>query len=131
MTEYEKAGLFERLKKGLKDSAAYSRGELSLRTVELPAPPPSVSPRRVVALRHRLKMSQAVFAATLNVSPKLVQSWEQGTRQPSRGDLRLIQIVERDPQIILGLLAPVGTGQSLSSTVSAKPTRARRVNVAA
>ena len=92
MSDPQQASLFQRLKKGLEDSIAYSRGELTLRTTALPPPPPPVSPRQIAALRRRLKMSQSIFAATLNVSPKLVQSWEQGLRKPDRGDLRLIQI---------------------------------------
>ena len=51
MSDSEKATLFERLKKGLEESIAYSRGELSLRTTVLPAPPPPASPTRVRALR--------------------------------------------------------------------------------
>ena len=98
MTHPEKASFFQRIKKGLEDSIAYSRGQLSLRTTTLPLPPPPASPGRVAALRRKLKMSQSVFAAALNVSPKLVQAWEQGLRRPSRGELRLIQLIEIRPQ---------------------------------
>jgi putative transcriptional regulator len=103
---HETATFFQRLKKGLEDSIAHSRGELTLRTTELPAPPPAASPARVAALRRRLKMSQSVFAAVLNVSPRLVQSWEQGLRTPDRGDLRLIQIIEQDPGLLARLFPP-------------------------
>lgn len=100
MSDSETASFFERLKKGAEESIAYSRGELTLRTTKLPAPPPAATPRRVRKLRQRLGMSQSVFAATLNVSPKLVQSWEQGLRKPDRGDLRLLQIIEAQPSIV-------------------------------
>lgn len=103
--DYENLSVFEQIRSGLLDSIAHSRGELTLRTTELPAPPPAASPARVAALRRRLKMSQSVFAAVLNVSPKLVQSWEQGLRTPDRGDLRLIQIIEQDPGLLTKLLA--------------------------
>jgi putative transcriptional regulator len=106
MSDHETASLFERIKKGLQESIAYSRGELTLRTTVLVAPPPPASPKRVLALRRRLKMSQSVFASTLNVSPKLVQSWEQGARKPSRGDLRLIQIIEKNPRVLDVLFTP-------------------------
>src|SRR5688500_8811945 len=108
---HETASLFQRLKKGLEDSIAHSRGELTLRTTELPAPPPAASPARVAALRRRLRMSQSVFAAALNVSPKLVQSWEQGLRTPDRGDLRLLQIIERDPGLLTRLFPAAGAGE--------------------
>ena len=114
---HARASFFERLKKGLEDSIAYSRGQLSLRTTALPAPPPPASGRRVAALRRKLGMSQSVFAAILNVSPKLVQSWEQGLRVPLRGDLRLIQLIENDPRIVRNLFAPASR--------SRRPTRSR------
>jgi len=49
-------------------------------------------------------MSQSVFAAALNVSIKLVQSWEQGTRKPDRGELRLIEILIKQPEIVSNLI---------------------------
>jgi len=45
-------------------------------------------------------MSQAYFAALLNVSPKTVQSWEQGIREPSDSSLWLLQIVEKNPAVV-------------------------------
>ena len=107
MSRHENAGLFDRLKKGLRDSAAYSRGELNLRTTALPAPPPPASAAQVAALRRRLGMSQSVFAALLNVSPKLVQSWEQGVRNPRRADLRLLQVIDRNPALVGKLIDPL------------------------
>lgn len=103
MSEHEKASFLERLKLGLEGSIAHSRGQLSLRTTTLPAPPPPASAKRVLALRRKLEMSQSVFAATLNVSPKLVQGWEQGVRTAHRADLRLIQIIEANPGIVVAL----------------------------
>jgi hypothetical protein len=56
-------------------------------------------------------MSQSVFAAALNVSTKLVQSWEQGARKPNRGELRLIEILTKQPDLVSNLIlvnAPAG-----------------------
>jgi putative transcriptional regulator len=124
MSDHETASFFDRVKKGLDDSIAYSRGQLSLRTTALPLPPPPASPRRVAALRRKLKMSQSVFAATLNVSPKLVQSWEQGSRRPGRGDLRLLQIIEQRPQLV-GELFAIGRPGTRPARPSPPP-RSRR-----
>ncbi|HOJ72960.1 MAG TPA: helix-turn-helix domain-containing protein [Phycisphaerae bacterium] len=98
--DYEHMSLADQLKAGLQDSIAFSRGELTLKTTELPAPPPSMSGRQVARLRHELKMSQAVFAAALNVSPKTVQSWEQGDREPSDVALRMLQVMKEHPGIL-------------------------------
>lgn len=99
-TKHKEMSLFEQLKSGLEDSIAYSKGELSLKTTELPPPPPAATPKDVRALRQSLRMSQAVFAATLNVSKRTVQSWEQGLREPSDAALRMIQVVQESPEVV-------------------------------
>ena len=45
-------------------------------------------------------MSQAVFAKVLYVSPKTVQSWEQGVRVPSKASRRLIHIFAEQPGVV-------------------------------
>ena len=106
MSDPEKATFFERVRQGLLDSIAYSRGQLNLRTTTLPAPPPNAKAGQIVRLRKRLGMSQAVFAAALSVSYKTVQSWEQGIRQPAAVALRMIQLIRQDPRII-GMVMPM------------------------
>jgi len=130
MSDHENASLFERLKKGLEESIAHSRGELSLKTTELPVPPPPASALAVASLRRRLKMSQSVFAATLNVSPKLVQSWEQGLRKPARGDLRLLQIISRQPGIVSEILASAGTRRPISGSSRGRSRAKKRATAA-
>src|SRR5437763_5473378 len=131
MSEYEAASLFQRNQKGLEESVAYSRGELTLKTTTLPLPPPPASPKRVAALRRKLKMSQSVFAAALNVSPKLVQSWEQGSRRPSRGELRLIQIIEKRPQLMAELFAAAESPAVRGGAAASSSSRARRTRAVA
>jgi putative transcriptional regulator len=95
--------LFERLRQALDEGIAWSKGELTLRTVEVPEEPPEVDAETVTALRERIEMSQTVFARVLNVSPKTVQSWEQGTRKPSQASLRLIQVLSHRPEVLCEL----------------------------
>lgn len=93
--------VYEMVMAGLEDSIAYSKGEkMSLVTTRVPAPPPPMDARQVVQIRQRLKMSQGLFAAALNVSPKTVQGWEQGLRTPSNASLRLLQIADQQPQAV-------------------------------
>src|SRR5438067_546694 len=92
--------LFHRLKAGLEEGIQFAKGELNLRNIRLPARPPRLRARDVAGLRQALKMSQGVFAQTLNVSPKTVQSWEQGERQPSQAALRLLQILRAKPGVV-------------------------------
>ena len=53
------------------------------------------------ALRKSLRMSTAVFAGVIGVSPKLVEQWESGRRKPSAMACRLLDILKRDPATIL------------------------------
>ena len=100
MKKQSSMSVFDQIRAGLEDSVAYSKGTLSLKTSGLPAPPPTVDADDVRALRKSLHMSQAVFAATLNVSPRTIQSWEQGLREPSDAALRMIQIVQVKPEVV-------------------------------
>lgn len=92
--------LFERLESGLHEGIAQARGELTLRTVELPQPPPEITGRALAALRAKAGMSQAVFARVLNVSSKTLQSWEQGVRRPADASRRLIQVFSEHPEVL-------------------------------
>lgn len=98
-------GVFEQVKTGLEDCLAHAQGELTLATIRVPAPPPKANPRRIAALRRNLHMSQSVFAATLNVSTKTVQSWEQGVREPNEASLRLLQIIGSQPSVVEALFS--------------------------
>ena len=54
-TDYEKSSFFERLKLGLEQSIAFSRGELRLKTTTLSRPRPLASPSPVATPRHTKK----------------------------------------------------------------------------
>ncbi|MGI4788538.1 MAG: helix-turn-helix domain-containing protein [Janthinobacterium lividum] len=96
--------LFEDLQTGLLEGIAHFRGEIELRTTTLsvPEPPPLYTAESVRALRTGLGFSQPYFSRLLNVSPKTVQSWEQGTRSPSQASARLLQLIE-NPHLLDGL----------------------------
>ena len=97
--------VFEQIKSGLEDCLAHARGELTLVTIRVPAPPPKANPRKIAAIRRNLHMSQSVFAATLNVSMRTVQSWEQGLREPNEASLRLLQIIGTQPSVVEALFS--------------------------
>jgi putative transcriptional regulator len=100
MTEKTRKPFFERLKSGLKEGIAHAKGELTLKTVEVPEPPPEIDAETLVAMRERAEMSQAVFAKVLFVSSKTVQSWEQGVRVPSKAARRLLHIFTQYPEVV-------------------------------
>jgi putative transcriptional regulator len=100
MTTKARKPLFERLKSGLKEGIAHARGELTLKTVEVPEAPPEIDAKTLVALREEAEMSQAVFAKVLFVSSKTVQSWEQGIRVPSKAARRLLHVFTQHPEVV-------------------------------
>lgn len=94
---------FAKVKAGLEDAIAYHRGarQLTVRDVELPPPPP-MGARDVLAVRTRLRVSQAAFARILNVSPRTVQAWETSARRPSDAALKLLAVARKYPEALLG-----------------------------
>lgn len=53
-----------------------------------------LSARQIRELRNRVRVSQGVFAALLNVNPSTVQKWEQGIVRPQNAALRLLNIID-------------------------------------
>jgi len=69
--------------------------------VKRPKPAPELSPKDVERLRSKLRVSQATFAAMLNVPTVTAISWEKGRRKPSGAALRLLQIARKHPEILI------------------------------
>ena len=44
-------------------------------------------------IREKAHVSQAVFAAYLNISPSTVRAWEQGGKHPQGSSLKLLNLV--------------------------------------
>ena len=54
----------------------------------------------VAEARQKTGLSQVQFAKALRISPRTVQEWEQGRRQPSGAAQVLIRIAYRHPEVI-------------------------------
>jgi putative transcriptional regulator len=50
---------------------------------------------RIRALREHLKLSQAVLASVLNISPSRVRKWEINEKHPSGPSLKLLNLLDR------------------------------------
>lgn len=59
------------------------------------------SPREIMSIRKKLKLSQSVFAAYLNTATSTIQKWEQGQKKPSKIALKLLSIVEKHGLVVL------------------------------
>ncbi len=72
----------------------------TVRVVEIPEPG-AYGPKEIKALRHRLKLSQALFAQLIGASTILVQKWEGGDRHPDGMARRLMDDINADPHRFL------------------------------
>jgi len=95
---------FAELKEAIEGALAYERAahrDLKVTRIQAPRPPKAMSPRDIARIRKRLNCSQAVFAMMLNISPKTVQAWEQGSREPGDAALKLLTIAQKHPEVLL------------------------------
>jgi putative transcriptional regulator len=98
------AEAFGDLKEALEGALAFERGErrdLKVTRIQAPRPPKAMSPKDIARVRQKLNCSQAVFAMMLNISPKTVQAWEQGSREPGDAALKLLTIAKKHPEVLL------------------------------
>jgi len=93
---------FESLREGLEAAIEHAEGKrMDLHTTTLPRPLKPLSKKQIAEIRNTMNVSQAVFAALLNISPKTVQAWEQGHGKPSGASLKLLTIARKDPKILM------------------------------
>ncbi len=85
---------------GARQALAFARGELTDGfVVHVP------EEFDVKALRRKLGMSQARFAASFGFGLDAVQSWEQGRRRPEGAARVLLKVIEHDPDAVRRALA--------------------------
>ena len=61
----------------------------------LPRPPAEINVR---AIRRKLGMTQAAFAAHFGFDLGALRDWEQGRRRPDQAATTLLRVIDRDPQ---------------------------------
>lgn len=80
---------------GLMDDAAYTKITMRHRGKKQVALAQPLSPADIRGLRARARMSQAVFAQYLNVTPGYVSQLERGAKQPAGAALALLNVIRR------------------------------------
>ena len=58
-------------------------------------PVKTYQPKQIKEIRLRYRVSQAVFAAYLNVTKTSVASWESGRKKPGPAAAKLLDLVDR------------------------------------
>ena len=97
----KKRDLFAEMMQGVTEMAAHREGKITLRTFDaVEKPAPSVSAKEIVALRKKLRMSQAVFARRIRTSTGTLRNWEQQKSKPNTQAALLIRLVEQYPDMV-------------------------------
>jgi putative transcriptional regulator len=91
------------IERGKKDPARVTKYTAAEAKVEAP---PQYIPERIREIRNQMALSQPIFAAALNVSPETVRAWEQGKREPDGPTLRLLEVAEQHPEVLLERVRP-------------------------
>jgi putative transcriptional regulator len=119
-----KGGFAQRLIDSAREAVEIERGEKEAARVtrytaaeaSVDAPPRYVA-KRIREIRDHMALSQPVFAAALNVSPETVRAWEQGKRQPDGPTLRLLEVAEQHPEVLLESVRPRRRGKRRAAKV--------------
>ncbi len=85
---------FQGLIAGLRDVAAYQRGEREGFVTHVP------ERVNVRAIRSARTLSQQGFARNYGFSVSAVRDWEQGRRQPERAARILLAMIDRAPEMV-------------------------------
>ena len=76
-----------------------AEGKIELRTTRLNVQPvrETISADEIKDIRRVMGLSQSMFALTIGVSRKTVESWETGRYMPDGAARRLISVLQADP----------------------------------
>jgi putative transcriptional regulator len=87
------------LLRGARQALAYAKGERDGFVAHVP------DTLDVKAIRSRLGLTQADFAARFGFDVRAVENWEQGRRHPERPARAFLRVIEREPDAVLRALA--------------------------
>ena len=112
-TERKKTSFGQKLIESAKEAVDIERGTKEAARVtkytaveaKVEAPPRYVADR-IREIRDQMALSQSTFAAALNVSSETVRAWEQGKREPDGATLRLLEVAEQHPEVLLERIRP-------------------------
>ena len=98
LTDYDATTTFgDGLLEGLREAAAWKRGEIVLETVAVNPMPPE----RVRAIRRKVSKSARDFEQRFGIPAATLSNWEQGRRTPDPAARVLLRVIEQDPEAVL------------------------------
>jgi putative transcriptional regulator len=92
--------LFKELNANLKEAVKVTKGTSAPKSVYV-----VLSPTEIKAVRASVKMSQAVFARSFQLSLDTIKGWEQGKRKPDVAAANYLRMIKADPEYVQRTLA--------------------------
>ncbi|WP_397599289.1 helix-turn-helix domain-containing protein [Silvanigrella sp.] len=90
---------FNEILSGLNEALDHAKGNKKLKVTSVKIHPvQDMTAKEISKLREKLSFSQAIFAEFLGVSKKTVEAWEYGKSHPNGAALRLLNLIDSDPQ---------------------------------
>jgi putative transcriptional regulator len=99
----EMSKLGDDLIQSMEEAASFAKGKADAKAYRVHVP----KTIDVAAIRRKLRLSQAEFAASFGFSVQSIRNWEQGTRQPEGPARVLLTIIDRAPEAVRKALAAV------------------------
>lgn len=97
----EKPRLFDELVQAFDELKEWKEGKITLKTYQVdPSPKPEITPEMIRETREQLRLSRAVFAHELHISPRTLEKWEQGRTKPNDQAATLIMLVRKFPDTL-------------------------------
>ncbi len=93
------ANAFSSIKQGLSEAIDYSEGKIEKAVVH------EFSALDVKNIRANVGMSQNEFASAFGISVSTLRHWERGDRTPQGAALVLLNVVAKEPEVVLRALA--------------------------
>lgn len=90
---------FDSIKAGLSEAIAHAGGKAAGAKLHQP------KTIDVKAIRAQVGMSQMEFASSFGISVGTLRHWERGDRQPQGPARVLLQVVSKQPNVVLAALA--------------------------
>ena len=90
---------FNSIRTGLEEAIGFSEGKVPQAVVH------KISPVDVKNIRADVGMSQREFATAFGISVSTLRHWERGDRRPNGPALVLLNVLSREPETVLRVLA--------------------------
>jgi len=90
---------FDSIKQGLDEALEFSKGKKGKAVVH------KFTPVDVKNVRSKVGMSQSEFASAFGISISTLRHWERGDRTPHGPALVLLNVVAKEPEVVLKALS--------------------------